>query len=164
MVDAQQYLTVLRNMLSMLTVEGGRLALVSALSYKDNLEHVLRAFDAKKSVLTLGSHGDEDHKTRFRHTATYGYLCEILFAVARNQSSGAFWRKHGPAINKLIDCNLISAATSLKQWMEPFRDELALGINMSTLNFLLLRFGISLQSWTKIYHFKRTAQIHVCSS
>uniref|UniRef100_A0A0R3RW59 Importin-11 n=1 Tax=Elaeophora elaphi TaxID=1147741 RepID=A0A0R3RW59_9BILA len=138
-IDAPERITVLQNMLHMLLVEEGRLAIISALSFGDNLKHLLNVCDLQKSVLTLEGHTDDDIKMRFRQTATYGYLCEILFALARNQSSGKFWRNHGPEINKLIDCNLISAATSLKQWLEPFREELVLGKNINTLNFLLVR-------------------------
>ncbi|CAG9536061.1 unnamed protein product [Cercopithifilaria johnstoni] len=138
-VNAPERIAVLQNMLHMLLVEEGRLAMICALSFGDNLKHLLHMCDIQKSVLTLEGHTDDDIKTRFRQTATYGYLCEILFALARNQSSGTFWRKYGPEINKLIDCNLISAATSLKQWFEPFREELALGKNINTLNFLTMR-------------------------
>ncbi|VIO95997.1 Uncharacterized protein BM_BM13629 [Brugia malayi] len=138
-IDAPERVTVLQNMLHMLLVEEGRLAMISALSFGDNLKHLLHICDLQKSVLILESHIDDDIKTRFRQTATYGYLCEILFALARNQSSGIFWRRHGPEIIKLIDCNLISAATSLKHWLEPFREELALGRNINTLDFLTTR-------------------------
>ncbi|KAK6114598.1 hypothetical protein QQG55_56745 [Brugia pahangi] len=138
-IDAPERVTVLQNMLHMLLVEEGRLAMISALSFGDNLKHLLHICDLQKSVLILEGHIDDDIKTRFRQTATYGYLCEILFALARNQSSGIFWRRHGPEIIKLIDCNLISAATSLKHWLEPFREELALGRNINTLDFLTTR-------------------------
>lgn len=149
MIDAPERVTVLQNMLHMLLVEEGRLAMISALSFGDNLKHLLHMCDLQKSLLTSDGHTDDDIKTRFRQTATYGYLCEILFALARNQSSGIFWRKHGPEISKLIDCNLISAATSLKHWLEPFREELALGGDINTLNFLTMRFEIStiMLSW-----------------
>lgn len=140
MIDAPERVAVLQNMLHMLLVEEGRFAMISALSFGDNLKHLLHICDLQKLVLTSEGHVDDDIKTRFRQTTTYGYLCEILFALARNQSSGAFWRKYGPKINKLMDCNLISAATSLKQWLEPFREELALGENINTLNFLIMRF------------------------
>uniref|UniRef100_A0A915Q3S3 Uncharacterized protein n=1 Tax=Setaria digitata TaxID=48799 RepID=A0A915Q3S3_9BILA len=138
-IDAPGRVAVLQNMLDMLLVDEGRLALISALSFRDNLKHLLHMYDVQKSMLTLEGHTDDDIKMRFRQTATYGYLCEILFALARNQNNGTFWRRHGPGINKLIDCNLISAATSLKNWLEPFREELALGRSMSTLNFLTMR-------------------------
>ncbi|MCP9260372.1 hypothetical protein DINM_003730 [Dirofilaria immitis] len=138
LIDAPERVTVLQSMLHMLLAEEGRLALISALSFGDNLKHVLHMYDGQKSGLPEG-HTDDDIKTRFRQTATYGYLCEILFTLARHQSSGTFWKRHGPEINKLIDCNLISAATSLKQWLEPFREELALGKDMNTLNFLTTR-------------------------
>uniref|UniRef100_A0AAF5RWK8 Uncharacterized protein n=1 Tax=Wuchereria bancrofti TaxID=6293 RepID=A0AAF5RWK8_WUCBA len=138
-IDSPERVTILQNMLHMLLVEEGRLAMISALSFGDNLKHLLHMCDLQKSVLILEGHIDDDIKTRFRQTATYGYLCEILFALARNQSSGIFWRRHGPEIIKLIDCNLISAATSLKHWLEPFREELALGRNINTLNFLTMR-------------------------
>ncbi|VDP11324.1 unnamed protein product [Onchocerca flexuosa] len=138
LIDTPERITALQNMLHMLLAEEGRLALISALSFGDNLRHLLLMYDVQKSMLPEG-HTDDDVKTRFRQTATYGYLCEILFALARNQSSGTFWKRHGPEINKLIDCNLISAATSLKQWLEPLREELALGKDICTLNFLMMR-------------------------
>lgn len=70
-------------------------------------------------------------------TATHGFACEILFAVARMQSSGKFWRVYGPAICKLMDINLISSATSLKQWIEPCRDELANETGIKSLHHLV---------------------------
>lgn len=143
MVNIPERIAVLQNMLHMLLVEEGRLAMISALSFGDNLKYLLHICDLQKYVLTPEGHIDDGMKTRFRQTATYGYLCEILFALARNQSSGIFWRKHGPEINKLIDCNFISAATSLKQWLEPFREELAVGKNINALNFLIMRFEIN---------------------
>ncbi|VBB28328.1 unnamed protein product [Acanthocheilonema viteae] len=139
MINAPQRIAILQNMLHMLLVEEGRFAMISALSFGDNLKHLLHMCNLQKSVLTPEGHTDDDIKMRFRQTAAYGYLCEILFALARNQSNGTFWRKHGPEINKLIDCNFISAATSLKQWLEPFREGLALGKNINTLNFLTIR-------------------------
>ncbi|EJD75224.1 hypothetical protein LOAG_17591 [Loa loa] len=138
-IDVPERVTILQNMLHMLLVEEGRLAMISALSFGDNPKHLLHMCDLQKSILTPEGHIVDDIKTRFRQTATYGYLCEILFALARNQSDGMFWRMHGPEIIKLIDCNLISAATSLKHWLEPFREELALGRNINTLNFLTMR-------------------------
>ncbi|VDK65204.1 unnamed protein product [Onchocerca ochengi] len=138
LIDTPERITVLQNMLHMLLAKEGRLALISALSFGENLKHLLFMYDVQKSILPEG-HTDDDIKTRFRQTATYGYLCEILFALARNQSNGTFWKRHGPEINKLIDCNLISAATSLKQWLEPLREELALGNDICTLNFLTMR-------------------------
>lgn len=141
-IDSSERVSVLQNMLHMLLVEEGCLAMISALSFGDSLKYLIHMCDLQQLVLISKDHVDDDIKTRFRQTATYGYLCEILFALARHQSDGKFWRKHGPEIIKLIDCNLISAATSLKQWLEPFREELALGHDTNTLDFLMMRYGI----------------------
>ncbi|VDN01822.1 unnamed protein product [Thelazia callipaeda] len=138
-VDVSARINILQNMLYMLYFHEGRLALISALSFRDNLKHLLFIFDVQKSMFLSAGYIDDELKMRFRQTTVYGYLCEILFSLARNQSSGTFWRKNGPKISKLIDCNLISAATSLKHWLEPFREELMLGTGMSTLNLLLIR-------------------------
>ncbi|VDK48739.1 unnamed protein product [Gongylonema pulchrum] len=140
--DAPEYVEVLRSMLNIMSVGDGCCALLAVFAFQNNFKHLLQTFNAKKLVPSSEMHGEDECKTRFRQTANYGYLCEILFSLARNQSNGTFWRTGGPAINKLIDSNLISAATSLKQWLEPCREEMALGTSISNVIFLVSRFEI----------------------
>uniref|UniRef100_A0A9J2PFT9 DUF2428 domain-containing protein n=1 Tax=Ascaris lumbricoides TaxID=6252 RepID=A0A9J2PFT9_ASCLU len=137
-MDCEQRISSLHAMLMLSVTAEGVKSLVAALAYPPCMKHLLEVF-------TLGNTaaGDEhvsgEVKTRMRHSASYGYACEILFTLARFQSDGCFWRKYGAVLCHLIDGSFISAATSLKQWTDPLRYALAHAANASSLHFLLQR-------------------------
>uniref|UniRef100_A0A915BQK9 Uncharacterized protein n=3 Tax=Parascaris univalens TaxID=6257 RepID=A0A915BQK9_PARUN len=137
-MDCEQRISALRAMLMLSVTTEGVKSLVAALAYPSCMKHLLEVFTLGNAAIG-DEHMSGEMKTRMRHSASYGYACEILFTLARFQSDGCFWRKHGAVLCHLIDGSFISAATSLKQWTDPLRYALAHAANASSLHFLLQR-------------------------
>lgn len=135
-VDSPDRVNALKEIFQLCTPSNGASmkVVLAVFSYSDYLDHLLKVFK-------LGQDPNADHTVtaRLRSSASYGYAVEILLAIARSQSKGSFWRRYGPAICRLIDTNLISAASAIKQWTDPLRDPLSHGTSASALHYLVQR-------------------------
>uniref|UniRef100_A0A0N5A8Y3 ANK_REP_REGION domain-containing protein n=1 Tax=Syphacia muris TaxID=451379 RepID=A0A0N5A8Y3_9BILA len=121
-VDDERRVAVLFDIFTLCSNQrsGGGKAMVAALCYSTNVEHLLEIFTFG-SITILDKHVLDDIKTTLRHSVCYGYACEILLTLAR--------------------------ASSLKQWTEPLRESIAQGTSPSAIHYLVQRLGYYLEKF-----------------